>query len=72
MKSKEPGRKENRGIQNNGIENSQENVIVDQRQVLKIFGGLHYRALRSSSRPENLKIETEGEVNQKRKGPYIV
>ena len=29
--------KENRGIQNNDTADSQENIIVDQRQVLKIW-----------------------------------
>jgi hypothetical protein len=36
MKTKELGWKENHGIQNNDIEDSQGNIIVDQRQVMKI------------------------------------
>jgi len=37
MKTKELGWKENQRIQNIGIEYSQENRIVDQRQVLKVW-----------------------------------
>jgi hypothetical protein len=36
MNTKDLGWKENRGIQNIGIEDSQGNIIVDKRQVLKI------------------------------------
>jgi hypothetical protein len=36
MKIKELGWKEKQGIQNNGIEDSQGNRIVEQSQVLKI------------------------------------
>jgi hypothetical protein len=37
MKTKELGWKENHGIQNIGIHDSQGNIIVDQRQVLQIW-----------------------------------
>jgi hypothetical protein len=37
MKTKELGWKENHGIQNIGIEDSQGNIIIDQRPVLKIW-----------------------------------
>ena len=37
MKTRELGSKETKGIQNIGIEDSQGNRIVDQRQVLKIW-----------------------------------
>ena len=37
MKTKKLGWKETQGIQNIGIEDSQGNRIVDQRQVLKIW-----------------------------------
>ena len=37
VKTKELGWKETQGTQNNGIEDSQGNRIVDQRQVLKIW-----------------------------------
>jgi len=37
MKTKEQGWKENQGIQNIGIEDSQGNRIVEQSQVLKIW-----------------------------------
>ena len=38
IKKKELGWKENQGIQNTGIEESQGNRIVEQSQVLKIWG----------------------------------
>ena len=41
MKTKELGRKETQGVQNIGIEDSQGNRIVDQKQVLKIWENLH-------------------------------
>jgi len=37
MKKKELGWKDTQGIQNNGIEDSQGNIIVEQSQVLKIL-----------------------------------
>jgi len=37
MKTKELGWNETQGIQSTGIEDSQRNRIVDQRQVLKIW-----------------------------------
>jgi len=37
MKTKELGWKETQGIQNIGIEDSQGNRIIDQKQVLKIW-----------------------------------
>jgi hypothetical protein len=37
MKTKEVGWKENHGIQNIGIEDSQRNMITDQRRVLLIW-----------------------------------
>jgi hypothetical protein len=37
MKTKEVGWKENHGIQNIGIKDSQGNIIIDQRRVLQIW-----------------------------------
>jgi hypothetical protein len=37
IKTKELGWKENHGIQNTGIEDSQGNIIIDQRRVLQIW-----------------------------------
>jgi len=48
MKTKELGWKENQGIQNIGIEDSQGNRIVEQSQVLKICGELYYGTTRST------------------------
>ena len=48
MKTKELGWKETQGIQNIGIEDSQGNRIVDQKEVLKIRGELCYRTILST------------------------
>jgi len=37
MEKKEPGRKENRGIQNSGAKVSEGNITADNRHVLKIW-----------------------------------
>ena len=60
MKTKELGWKETQGIQNNGIEGSQRNRIVEQSQVLKIW--------------ENYikEVEPEEEIDRDEKGPYIL
>ena len=52
MKTRELGWKENHGIQNTGIEYSQGNIIIDQRQILKIW-----ELYDQHSRPVNLDIE---------------
>ena len=69
MKTKELGWKENQGIQNTGIEDSQGNRIVEQSQVLKIWENyiteLH-------NRPETLEVEPEEEVDADEKGPCIM
>jgi hypothetical protein len=48
MKTKELSWKENHGIQNIGIEDSQGNIIIDQRRVLEIWEKYITELLRSS------------------------
>jgi hypothetical protein len=59
MKTKKLGWKETQGIQNIGIEDSQGNRIVDQRQVLKIWENYITELYDRSNRPETLEVEHE-------------
>ena len=59
MKTKEPGWNETQGIQSIGIEDSQGNRIVDQRQVLKIWENYITELYDRPNRPETLEVETE-------------
>jgi hypothetical protein len=70
-KAKELYRKENNGIRTLGIEDSQGNMIVDQKQVLKIWEVYAEELYEGAYRPENLKVEPE-EVDEDHKGPYIL
>ena len=72
MKTKELGWKETQGIQNVGIEDSQGNGIVDQRQVLKIWENYVTEVYDRTNRPETLEIEPEEEVETEEKVPYIL
>ena len=54
MKTKELGWNETHGIQSIGIEDSQENRIVDQRQVLKIWENYITELYDRPNRPETL------------------
>ena len=69
MKTKELVWKETQGIQNIGIEDSQGNRIVDQKQVLKIWENY---VTELYDRPETLEVEPEEEVDTDEKGPYIL
>jgi hypothetical protein len=64
--------KENQGIQNIGIEDSQGNRIVDQSQVLNIWENYVTELYDRTSRPETLEVEPEEEVATDEKGPYIL
>ena len=72
MKTKELGWKENKGIKNIGIEDSQGNRIAEKSQVMKIWENniteLHDRP----NRPETLEVEPEEKVDADEKGPYIL
>jgi hypothetical protein len=70
-KTKELGWKENQGIQNIDIEDSQWNRILDQRQVLKIWENYVTDLYDRTNRPETLEAEPEAEVDTDEKGPYI-
>ena len=72
MKTKELGWKETEGIQNIGIEDSQGNRIVDQKQVLKIWENYVTELYDRTNRPETLEVEPEEEVDTDEKGPYIL
>jgi len=72
MKTKELGWKEIQGIQNIGIEGSQGNRIVDQRQVLKILENYVTKLYDRPNRPETLNVEPEVEVDTDEKVPYIL
>jgi hypothetical protein len=65
--------KEAQGIQNIGIEDSQENRIVDQRQVLKIWENCVTEHYDRPNRSETLEAEPEEEeVDIDEEGPYIL
>jgi hypothetical protein len=70
MKTKVLGSKENRGIQNTGIEDYQKNIIVHQRQVLKIWEyyvtELYGRPDRPD-RPQNLEVGCEKDIDAEEK-----
>jgi hypothetical protein len=63
MKLKEQGWKENHGIQNIGIEDSKGNIIVDKRQVLKIWENYITELYDQPNQPENLEVKPEEEVD---------
>jgi hypothetical protein len=76
MKIKELGWKENHGIQNIGIEDSQGNIVkiivIDQRQVLQILENYITELYDRANRPECLEVKPEAEVDEDEKGPYIL
>ena len=63
VKTKELGSNETQGIQSIGIEDSQGNRIVDQRQVLKIWENYITELYDPPNRPETLEVEPEEEVD---------
>jgi hypothetical protein len=69
MKTKELGWKENRGIQNIGIEDSQRNIIIDQTRVLQNWENYITELNDRANRPEHLEVEPEAEVDEDEKGP---
>ena len=72
MEKKELGWNETQGIQSIGIEDSQGNRIVDQRQVLKIWENYITELYDRPNRPETLELEPEEEVDTDEKGPHIL
>jgi hypothetical protein len=71
MKTKELGWKETQWIQKTGIEDSQGNRELDQKQVLKIWENYVTGLYDRPNRPETLEVEPE-EVDTDEKGPYIL
>jgi len=59
MMIKEPGWKENHEIQNICIKDSQKNIIVDQRQVQKIWENYSTGHYNQASPQENSKVKNE-------------
>ncbi|PNF29711.1 hypothetical protein B7P43_G12560 [Cryptotermes secundus] len=72
MKIKELGWKEKHGIQNIGIEDSQGNRIVDQRQVLKICKNYITQLYDRPNWAEALEVEPEEVEDTDKKGPYTL
>ena len=71
MKTKELGWNETQGIQSIGIEDSQGNRIVDQRQVLK-FWEIHTTELYDRpNRPETLEVVPEEADNRRERPTYF-
>ena len=67
-----PSWNETQGIQSIGIEDSQGNRIVDQRQVLKIWENYITEIYDRPNRPETLEVEPEEEVDTYEEGPHIL
>jgi hypothetical protein len=72
MKTKELGAKETQGIQNIGIQGSQGNKIVEQIQVMKIWGNYITELHDRTNRPVTREVEPKEEVDADEKGPYIL
>jgi hypothetical protein len=72
MKTKELGWKENHAIQNISIKDSQGNVIIDQRRILQIWENYITELYDRANQPEQLEVEPEAEVDEDKKGPYIL
>jgi len=72
MNTKELGWKENQGIQNIGIKDSQGNKIVEKSQVLQIWENYITELHDRPNRPVTLEVEPEKEVDADEKGPYIL
>jgi hypothetical protein len=72
MKKKELGWKKNHGIQNIGMEDSQGNIIIDQRRVLQIWENYITELYDRANPPEHVEVEPEAEVDEDEKGPYIL
>jgi hypothetical protein len=64
--------KENNGIRTTGFEDSQGNIILDQKQILKIWEIYVAELYDRANRPENLNVEPEEEVSADHKGPHIL
>jgi len=64
--------KENNRIQNIDIEESKGNIIVDRRELQKIWENRIIEIHDRSNRPENLEVGHEEDVDADEEGPYIL
>jgi hypothetical protein len=70
-RAKELNRKKNNGSRNVGIEDSQGNMIVEEKQVLKTWEIYVEEFYDRANRQENLNVEPE-EVDEDHKGLHIL
>jgi hypothetical protein len=54
------------------LEDSQGNIIIDQRRVLQIWENYITELYDRANQPEHLEVEPEAEVDEDEKGPYIL
>jgi hypothetical protein len=71
-KAMELEEKENNGIRTVDIEDSQGNIIADQKQVLKIWEIYVEELYDRANCPEHLNVELKDEVHKDHKGPHII
>jgi hypothetical protein len=70
-KSKKLDRKENNGIRTVGIEDSQGNMTVDEKQVVKIWETYVEELYNRANQQENLNVEPE-EEDEDHEDPHIL
>jgi len=63
MKTKELGSKENRGIQNIGIDDSKGHIIINKRKARKIWENFIPELCDWSNWPEKLELKPEEELD---------
>jgi hypothetical protein len=68
IKTKKLGWKDTHGIQNIGIEDSQGNIIIDQRRLVQIWESYITELYDRAKRQEHLEVETGAEVDEDEKG----
>jgi hypothetical protein len=71
-KEKELGWKDNQGIRTIDIEDSQRNIIIDQRHVLKIWQTYITELYDRTNRSEIREVGTADEVDEEEEGPNIL
>jgi hypothetical protein len=71
-KTGELGWKENHGMQNIRTEDSQGNIMIDQRRVLQILQNCITELYDRANRPEHLEFEPEDEEDEDEKDTYIL
>jgi len=71
METKEMVWKENHGIQNMGIKNSQGNIIGDQTGALTIYKNYIREPYNQPNQPKNLEFQPQKEVDADQKGHLL-